>query len=250
MVKGMKQRILVVEDDSVSRLMLEVQLRQAGYIVIGAASGEQAIALLSQERYDLLVTDLRLHTMDGVQVMQAARAINPQIEVIIVTGAACTSSAIAALNHHAYSYLLKPVRHDDLMRSVSAALTNRRHIAEQSLAYQAASQAQAEATLLQIGPLRIDPYRHRVTHSGQSLPLTSSEFALLMYLAQRRGAVISAQEIAREVLRQPCSQQEARDLTKGHIHRLRQKIEPPPRVRRLIHSVRGAGYRLADDDEL
>jgi DNA-binding response OmpR family regulator len=240
-----QRRILVVEDDGVSRLKLEVQLQQTGHVVVSVASGEEAINLLSQERFDLLVTDLRLPSMDGVQVLETARSIDPQLEVIILTGVVCARSAIAALNRHAYSYLLKPVRHDDLIRSVSEALANRRRIAERSVTYQP-----AEAHLLHIGPLLIDSYRHRVTHDGQALPLTNSEFSLLMYLAHRRGAVISAQEIAREVLRQPCSLQEARDLTRSHIHRLRQKIEPPPHAPRLIHSVRGAGYRLADDNEL
>ncbi|MEI7644265.1 MAG: response regulator transcription factor [Chloroflexales bacterium] len=245
-----QQRILLVEDDGVTRLMLEMQIQKASHIVVGVASGEQAIAILAQERFDLLVTDLRMPTMDGMQVMEAARAIDPQIEVIILTGAACTNSAIAAVNHHAHSYMLKPVRCDDLIRNVAEALSHRCQIAEQAPTYNADHAGQASAHVLHIGPLRIDFYRHRVTHGDQALSLTRSEFSLLMYLAQRRGTVVSAVEIAREVLRHPCSPQEARDLTKGHIHRLRRKITPPPLAARLIHSVRGTGYRLADDDEL
>ncbi|MEI8306543.1 MAG: response regulator transcription factor [Chloroflexales bacterium] len=245
-----QRRILVVEDDGVTRLMLEMQLQHAQHTVVSVASGEQAIDLLSRERFDLIVTDLRLNTMDGVQVMELARAIDPQVEVIILTGAACTHSAIAALNRHAYSYLLKPVRPADLMRSVVDALARRHHIAESPPTYHVDHGAPVKAAVMHVGPLKIDPHRHRVTHGELMLALTRSEFSLLMYLFQRRGAVVSAQEIARDVLRCPCSPQEARDLAKGHIHRLRQKIDPPPHVHRFIHSVRGTGYRLADEDEL
>ncbi|MEI6779015.1 MAG: response regulator transcription factor [Chloroflexales bacterium] len=245
-----QRRILVVEDDSVARLMLEIQLQQAGHAVVSVASGEHAISFLSQERFDLLVTDLRLNTMDGVQVMESARAIDPQIEVIILTGAACTHSAITALNRHVYSYLLKPVRHADLMRSVTEALSRRHRIAEFPPMYLPNHADVVEAGIIHIGPLTIDPHRHRVTHGKQMLSLTRSEFSLLMYLVQRRGVVVSAQEIAHEVLHCPCSPQEARDMTKSYIHRLRQKIEIPPHARRLICSVRGTGYRLADEDEL
>jgi DNA-binding response OmpR family regulator len=243
-------RILIVEDDGVARLMFELQLQKAGHIVVAVASGEEAISLLSHEHFDLLITDLRLSTMDGVEVLKAARKIDPQIEVIIVTGAACAHSAISALNRHAHSYLLKPVHNHDLISSVSEALAKRHRLAEQTPTYSSGHAKRAQAHVLRIGPLRIDPYRHRVSYSDQALPLSSSEFSLLMYLAHRRGAVVSAQEIATEVLRRTCTPQEARDVAKGHIHRLRQKIELPPHTPRLIHSVRGAGYRLADDDEI
>jgi DNA-binding response OmpR family regulator len=247
----MEQRsILIVEDDGITRLMLELQLQDEGYVVASVGCGAAAIDLLAQQRFDLLITDLRLPDIDGIQVMQEAHAASPDIAVIILTGSACLNSAIAAINHHAFRYLLKPVHDDELTRSVSEALTHRRLISERAQPYSPDPGELAGADDLQIGPLRIDPSRHRVICCGQAIPLSSGEFSLLIYLARRRGSVVSAEEIAREVLRYSCSPQEARNLVKHRIHSLRQKIEAPPGAPRLIHSVRGAGYRLADDDEL
>ncbi|NTW98198.1 MAG: response regulator transcription factor, partial [Oscillochloris sp.] len=233
-----------------TRLMLEMQLQHAGYTTIGVGSGEAALDQLARERFDLLITDLRLPDMDGLQVIAEARAIDPEIAVIILTGSASTTSAVAALNQQVHRYLLKPILPDELVRAVVEVLARQRRLAERAQSYHTQRADQGEDHVLRVGPLRIDPYRHRVTYSGQPLVLSSGEFSLLLYLTRRRGIVVSAQEIAREVLRYPCSQEEARNLTKSRIHSLRQKIEGSPCAARLIHNVRGAGYRLLDDDEL
>jgi DNA-binding response OmpR family regulator len=221
-------------------------------VVIGTDSGETAVDLLSQEHFDLLITDLRLPSIDGIQVMSEARTIDPDIAVIILTGAASLHSAIAATNYHAHCYLLKPTRGDELLRSVGEALERRNRIAEPTQSYQAqrAEQAQAEEPIIQIGPLRIDPSRHHVTCNGRALRLTSGEFALLTYLAQQRGAVVSTQEIARAVLNYSCSPQEARNLARNRIHSLRLKIKSTGCTRRIIQSIYGTGYRIAEDDDL
>lgn len=241
-----QQRILVVEDDGVVRLMLEMQLQHAGYIVVGADNGELAIDLLSYKHFDLLITDLRLPNIDGIQVMAKARAIDPDIAIIILTGAACLPSALAAINHHVHCYMLKPVRSDELVRNVIEALKHRHRITESVSTYHT---NQFEPTEMTLGPLHINVERRRVTCNNQLLQLTNSEFALLVYLAQRHGAVASIEDITRDVLRYPSySLSEARSLIKNRIHHLRQKIKGTDCAQQLIQSVRGSGYCLIDDN--
>jgi len=188
--------------------------------------------------------------MDGLQLIAEAREIDPQISVIILTGAASTTSAIAALNQQVHRYLLKPIARDDLVRNVVEILGQQQRLSERPQTYRTRRSEQGDDQIMIIGGLQIDPQRHRVTQSGQIIALSNAEFSLLLYLARRRSTVVSHQEIAREVLRYPCSQQEARDLSKSHIHKLRRKIESQPYAPRLIHSVRGAGYRILDEDEI
>jgi DNA-binding response OmpR family regulator len=247
----MEQRsILVVEDDGLTRLMLEFDLRGEGHTVLSVASGAAAINLLMQQRFDLLITDLHLPDTDGVHVMRGALAADPCIVVIILTGSADLNSAIAATNHHAFRYLLKPIHNAELTRNVSEALAHRRLISERAPPYSPGQSEPASEHRMRIGHLLIDLALHRMTSYGHVIPLSSGEFALLVYLARRRGTVVSAEEIVREVLHYSCSSHEARYLLRHRIYKLRQKIESPPYTLRLIYSVRGTGYRLADDDEL
>ncbi|MEI7772753.1 MAG: response regulator transcription factor [Chloroflexales bacterium] len=245
-----QRRILVVEDDGLTRLMLEFDLQGEGHAVLSVASGAAAISLLMQQRFDLLITDLHLPDTDGVHVMQGALALDPCIVVIILIGSADLISAIAATSHRAFRYLLKPISNDELTRNVSEALAHRRLIGERAPPYSPDQSPPASDHSLRIGHLLIDLSLHRMTCSGHVIPLSSGEFALLVYLARRRGTVVSAEEIVREVLHYSCSPLEARYLLRHRIYKLRQKIESSPYTSRLIHSVRGTGYRLAEDDEL
>jgi two-component system alkaline phosphatase synthesis response regulator PhoP len=245
-----QRRILVIDDDPVHRLMLTIQLQQAGYDVVGVENGEAAIDLLRHTRFELLITDLLLPNMHGMQVIAEARALNSQIAVIIVTKLASTESVIAALNQQVHRYLIKPISQFDLLHNVAEVFAQHQQIAEHNRPYHSNGVKASELSTIQIGPLQIAPQRYRVTCNDMPIILTSTEFALLLYLAQRCGIVVSHIDIARDVLHYSCSLQEARDLVKSFIHRLRQKIEAPQPGLRLIQTVRGVGYRLLDEDEL
>lgn len=253
-------RLLVVEDEPVTRMMLDARLRAAGFSVTAVDSAELALDLLRSERFAVLVTDLLLQRLDGISLMVEARTIDPELEVIVLTGAASIDSAIAAVNQGAHTYLRKPPRHGELEARIAAARDRRRARVERTLALrQLSSQllriAEPEAPAYQcdgdgearirIGALEIDTLRRRVSVDQRAVTLSSGEFDLLLYMARRDQQVLSAEELAREVLRCPaCSTAEARELIKARIHRLRQKIEPDPHAPRLIVSVRGAGYML------
>jgi DNA-binding response OmpR family regulator len=258
--------ILLVEDEAVARKVLQAMLVHAGYAVTAVGSGEEAIDLLDQHRYDLLLTDLQLRKIDGVQVMAVARDRDPDIEVIVLTGYATLDSAIAAVRHGAANYILKPGKPGEIERSVADALDRRRNRVERAdwlrkLGQDLMEIANNEATpaaesvktpsarngdLLRVGSLSIDLQRHIVTNGERVINLSSGEFSLLAYLAEHNEQVVSPQQLVRDVLGYECTPQEARDLIKARIWSLRRKIEDDPTAPTLILSVRGVGYVLTD----
>lgn len=259
------QRVLIIEDDTVVRLMLEARLKKAGYSVTTVANGEAAVERLRATHYDLLLTDLNLPNMSGVEVMAAARSIDPQLPVVVLTGAASLESAIAAIDHGAAAYIRKPIRGDEIERRVAAALGRRyasslqnnallqlagelRRIAESQSHIYTTGTASASAESIQVGPLLIDPGRHLVSREGQPIVLSSGEFDLLLYFARHREQVLSATQLVRDVIGFDCSTIEARELVKARVHKLRQKIELTPHAPRWLLSVRGVGYVLTAGD--
>lgn len=257
--------ILVVEDEAVARRVLHVMLTQAGYDVISVGSGEEALDQLASRRFDLLLTDLQLRKVDGVEVMIAAREHDPEIEVIILTGYATLDSAIAAVRHGAHNYILKPGQPGEIEQSVSEALLKRqtrtdrtawlRRLGEGLLQLAGSTAVSTNtdtvqpeiptaAAVLRLGDLAIDLQRHLVTIAGRDIQLSSGEFKLLTYLVEHREQVISPQQLAHDVLGYACAPNEARDLIKARIWALRRKVEADPTDPKLIVSVRGVGYML------
>lgn len=230
--------------------MFTLQLQQAGYHVVEVENGETAIELLGRKRFDLMITDLLLPKMHGMQVIAKARALDTDMGVIIVTGEASTNLAIRALNQQVHRYLIKPISQPELLHNVAEVLAQGQRIAERGAPYQLHGADPVEPPMIWVGPLVIDPQRYRIVCDSTAITLTKSEFTLLVYLAQHRGAVVSPLDIARDVLHYACSLQEARDLVKSLTHRLRQKIEAIRPGLRPIRTVRGAGYRLLDEDEI
>jgi DNA-binding response OmpR family regulator len=253
-------RVLLVEDEPVTRMMLEARLRSAGYTVLAAASGEAALALLQEVRFDLMITDLHLDSLDGVTLMAEARALDPELELIILTGGATLASAVAAVNIRAHAYIFKPVAAGDLERAVAAGIERRRAQLEHSAMLRqlsAALQQLAEPpgarysvtpppdrATYQVGALAIHGPRRRATVEGRALTLSSGEFDLLLYLAARAEQVLTPEQIARELYHHSCTGEEARELVKSRVHRLRAKLAVDPRSAAMLVCVRGAGYML------
>lgn len=259
-------RILVVEDEVLARRVLRDMLARAGYTVIAVGSGEEALEELERERFDVLLTDLKLRKVDGMQVVAAARQRDPDIEAIVLTGYATLDSAVAAVRHGAYNYILKPGQPGEIESSVAAALArgrerrertaNLRRMGENLLKLAGSGTTnESEAApvipssmpthIITIGPLRLDQQRYSVSLNGRALSLSPGEFALLTYLAQRPQQVISPQQLVQEVMGYRCDAHEARDLIKARIWALRRKLEQDPSNPELLVSVRGVGYMLA-----
>jgi len=232
---------LVVDDDQGVRFFLEETLQQAGHVVETASSGEEALDLVRDERFDIVVLDLRLRgRVDGIRVLEAVRWRWPETTVVILTAHGSLESAMAAIREGVDGYLLKPVEPDEVRRAVQDALDRRRSISHPE-------PTETEEQLLQRGPFSVDLKKHLVTVDGQALDLTSREFKLLTHLMRNANEVISPRELVQVVGQYEAEDlYEARQIVKWYIHRLRRKVEPDPSEPQYILNVRGVGYRFRD----
>jgi len=262
--------ILIVEDDPGIRRGLAEGLSNMGYMVVSAASAEDALARTAVVSVDLALIDLKLPGMSGVDLMREFRQRSPTTVLIIMTANPSTDSAIEALRLDAFDYLLKPFTIDDVAQIVDRGLERRRQRIEREMllrqlerslsglqslqlfdeagASPAATAPQPEDPwLLSNGPIEIDMQRHVARVDGQELDLTPTEFNLLVTLADRAPAVVSPQTLLRQATGYQADPAEARELVKWHIHHLRRKVESNPKKPRYVINVRGVGYRLAAD---
>lgn len=271
----MNAHILVVEDDPTTRLSIIAILDSVGYQVMSAADGEAAIALIQQAAaegtpYDVIITDIRMGMIDGIEVLYAARKTSRPPEVIILTGYGTMDTTIAALRAGAYDYLIKPCKPNDLLKYVSGAIE--RHTTElrrddairmithavsqlQYVPPLAAAPPNGEIILppsnradtdqterfIHVGALNIDTFRHIVTCNQQVIRLTPIEYDLLACLANAQGRVLGYSEIVQQTHKHDVDKNEAQGLLKTHIQNLRRKIGAE-----YVVSVRSTGYMLVD----
>lgn len=254
--------ILVVDDERPVRLMLETALRSQGYRVQSAASGNEALAAIAAEPFDLVLLDLQLGDMDGVDVLIEVRRVVPDIIVVLLTAHGSLNSAIAALRHGAFDYLLKPAQISQIRECVERGLNHRRaaqhqaelirRIGESAQALGAAfnipsaqpEQSPAQHDRIVVGRIALDLRRHVAMIDAQVLQLTRSEFVLLASLARQPDTVLSYGDLAEEVYGRRQPDDEARALLRPHIARLRQKIEQAGVTDAELISVRSVGYML------
>lgn len=235
-----KLRTLVVDDERGIRYFLQQTLEKEGYSVTTATSGEEALQRLRDERFDLMILDLRLGGQaNGLRVLEAVRWRWPATMVIVITGHGSLESAQAAIEEGVDGYLLKPVEPGDVRRAVATALERRKRILESE------AESPAGERNLQRGPFSIDREKYVATFQGRPLDLTRREFRLLAHLIDNADRVVEPPELVRVTRNyDPDSLNEARDIIKWYIHRLRQKVEPEPSEPRYIVNVRGVGYRF------
>jgi len=257
---------LVVDDEENVRFFLEETLSRAGHVVVTASSGEEALDWLRDTSFDLAVVDLNLGgRVDGLRVLEAARWRWPGMAVVILTGHGSLESAMAAIREGVDGYLLKPAEPDEVRQAVQEALERREEgcavcrlaegcavcrLAEGCAVCRGEGLAPSEQKLvLQRGPFFVDLKKHVATFGGRSLDLTPREFDLLVHLMRNAHRVVPPPELV-QVVRdyRPEYLQEARQIIKWYIYRLRRKVEPEPSDPRYIINVRGVGYRFVEQD--
>lgn len=258
-------RILVVDDEANIRLTLSAILGRNGYAITSAASGEEAISLLDQQPFDLLLVDLKMGGVDGMHVVSAARARRLDVAVIVLTGHGSLETAVEGLHLGIFDYLLKTSDPSRVLERVEAGLEDRRQRQRQQSLISVVSAAvqdfqgttPAEPThqpppgverLISIGDLQLDSWHQVATLGGRSLSLTPTEFRVLLCLAEHAGQMLSYSRLVRCAQGYEASELEASELIKPHIHHLRQKIEPDPSAPRYLLNVRGKGYMLQIDN--
>jgi DNA-binding response OmpR family regulator len=248
---------------------LEGVLSREGYQTFSANDGRAAIDILSAQKIDLVLVDLNMPRMSGLELVQIIRDRWPRTVTTILTGYGTLESAIIALRNGANDYLLKPSTPEDIKASVRKGLDKRRKLLRRrqlltsiEASVRALTREQSEApadapstdskpqiteSVLRANNLIIDLKQHRVTISDSDLPLTPIEFSTLVALVRNRGRVLSYATIVKETHGYECSEQEARTLIKTHISHLRQKITRQTHQPCPIANVRGVGYMWPEE---
>lgn len=233
----MKINILVVDDEPVARQSLSDILRLEGYNVTAVANGEQAVEHVRNHAVDLIVLDLKMPGMNGLDVVQVVNQISPDTEIILLTAFGSMESAVEALRQRVHDYLLKPASPGQILESVKRGLERR----EARLNQKENKEAEVSVFITSDGT-EVDLKRRMVTRGSQVESLTPAEGHLLKVFLENTGKVYSHRELVLLVQGYDVSQREAQEILRPLVSRLRHKLQPFPTLFERIVSVRGTGY--------
>lgn len=276
-------KILVVDDESAIRYSVTKTLQRTGYHVDAVGSAEEALELLQGSRYDVVLTDIRMPGLSGVELLAKIREDFPDTSVILMTGYASLQTAVESLRLGAHDYMIKPSSSKDIRESVqrgverTEGMRRRRNLLtmiqqgveelkdeevdpsgiipmvdiENSTngdgqAHGVTAPPVGSLSAMELGPLTLYPGRYQISIDDNTLDLTPTEFDLLLYLAAHRGRVVPCAELVREVRGYTIDEEEAREVIRPHVSNLRRKIQVSSDDLDLIVNVRGVGYRLID----
>ncbi|MBZ0292166.1 MAG: response regulator transcription factor [Anaerolineae bacterium] len=273
--------VLVVDDEGAIRYSVSKTLQRVGYNVAEAASGEEALESIRNQRYDVILTDIRMPGITGVELLKRIKDLAPDAIVILMTGYASLGTAVEALRLGAHDYLIKPSSSQDIRQSVSRGVERARNLKRRRALLDAIrsnvselSRSDADAIKaifddgedddeplrieepvmesannnMTLGPLTIYPGRYQIAVGDRPIDLTPTEFDLLLYLAAHRGRVVSCHELVREVRGYTVDEAEAREVIRPHVSNLRRKLKKAGQDADLIVNVRGIGYRLSEQN--
>lgn len=226
-------RVLVVEDDEQHAAIIARGLRKHAFAVDVAADGEQALFFAQTNAYDVVILDVMLPRLDGLEVCRHLRKAGAHVPILMLTARDGVADRVAGLETGADDYLVKPFEFAELLARVRALLRR---------------QSIYHAPVLAVADLTVDTAAQTATRAGRSLSLTTKEYALLEYLARNSGRVVGRAELAEHVWDN--SYDAFSNVIDVYVRRLRLKVDAgdlPP----LIHTRRGAGYILgrAQPDE-
>jgi two-component system, OmpR family, response regulator MtrA len=220
-------RILLVEDDPSIREITALGLRNAGFQVDVAADGQSGLDRFRAATYDLVLLDVMLPRLDGLEVCRAIRR-SSTVPVVMLTARADTIDVVVGLEAGADDYVKKPFEVPELVARVRAAIRR-------------AGREAGEPEGLRLGPLEIDLGGRTVSRDGADIPLTRTEFDLLVELARNAGRVLSRDVLLDRIWGYDYLGDSR--LVDVAIQRLRAKVEADPAAPVLIQTVRGAGYK-------
>jgi DNA-binding response OmpR family regulator len=234
----MTRRVLVVEDDPDIGRLVTLQLAELDCESRLIADGVTALAEAQSGGYDLVVLDVMLPRMDGLQICRRLRESDKHTPVLMLTAKSAELDRVLGLELGADDYLTKPFSMLELAARVKGVFRR----AEQQAAAKAA--AQPSAMRIEVDGLRLDLERHEASVGGRAVELTAKEFELLAYFARAPGRVFSRAQLLDQVWGYSHSGYE--HTVNSHINRLRNKIERDPANPEYIQTVWGVGYKFAD----
>ena len=218
-------RVLVVDDDAALAEMLGIVLRGEGFDPVFCADGARAVAAFRESDPDVILLDLMLPGMDGVDICKEIRK-ESGVPIVMLTARSDTQDVVRGLESGADDYVVKPFKPKELVARIRARVRRRE---------------EQQPGTLSIGDLQIDVAGHQVRRGGVPLTLTPLEFDLLACLARRPGQVLTRESLLQEVW----GYRHAADtrLVNVHVQRLRAKIERDPERPEIVLTVRGVGYK-------
>ncbi len=272
-----KARLLIVDDEANIRSSLVRGLRLLGYFVEEAGSGHEALALLEHTTPDLMVLDMNMPGMDGVEVMRRTRQIQPEMSIIILTGYATLENAVASVKLAAADYLRKPASIREIANAVTRSLEKRAKLLRQQQLHQVLDKAldalhQAKILpnsplpsvtspipaafnlgvdsqyFMRVHPLMLDRQNRQVTvedSPSRPVQLTKGEMAVLVSMMAQPNQVFSCQELVQAAWGYDTDEDEAKSVIRPYISRLRRKLKANPQTPNLICTMRRRGYYFA-----
>ncbi|MDZ4670043.1 MAG: response regulator transcription factor [Phototrophicales bacterium] len=268
--------VLVVDDEGANRYSVSKTLQKVGYMVSEAANGEEALEMISRQTFDVVLTDIRMPGLDGIELLRRIREQSPEVIVILMTAYATLGNAVEALRLGAHDYLIKPSSSADIRQSVARGVERARNLKRRRNLLDAIKSDVFELTVtevslppdddddesnpieggdilsdganasMQLGPLLLYPKRYQISMDEKEIDLTPTEFDLLLYLAAHRGRVVTCSELVREVRGYGIDEIEAREVIRPHVSNLRRKLKEASTEADLIVNVRGIGHRLSE----
>lgn len=227
----MADKILLVEDEEKLARMVELELRYEGYEVAKAFDGRSGLELAQSGQFDLVLLDIMLPHLSGMEVLRRLRREGNAIPVIMLTARDNVVDKVSGLDSGADDYVTKPFAIEELLARIRAALRKRPAV-------------RTEENALTAGPLSMDVERHEVTVNGTVVELTKREFDLLRHLLENKGRVLSREALLDQVWGFDfVGETNSVDV---YIRFLRSKIDEAFQFK-LIHTVRGVGYVIKDE---
>lgn len=223
----MGKKVLVVEDESKIVRLVRDYLKAAGFQVVVAYTGEEALVAFRHERPDIVVLDLMLPEMDGLDVARAMRK-ESDVPIIMLTARVEEADRVAGLELGADDYVTKPFSPRELVARVRAVLRR--------------VKGRTAPKLIRVGEVEIDTERRTVKVAGRPVELTATEFELLTVLARHPGRVFTRLHLLEQV--QGYTYEGYERTIDAHIKNLRRKIEPDPKNPRYVITVYGVGYKF------
>lgn len=227
-----KRTILVVDDESAVRKLVKTYLEREGFTVLEAADGSAAVNLSRRDKPDLVILDLMLPEIDGLEVCRILRNESDAF-VLMLTAKADEADKLTGLGLGADDYLTKPFSPRELVARVRAILRR-------------GAGSQARGKIINAGSIRVDRIRHEAAVDGKPLDLTAKEFEILLQLLRRPEMVYTREQLLQQVWGYDFFG-DAR-VVDVHVAKLRKKIEADPANPKYIKTVRGIGYKLVTDE--
>lgn len=234
----MDKKILVVDDEQSIATLLQYNLQQAGYDVITAMDGQEGKDLAVSEKPDLIILDLMLPKLDGIEVCKQLRQQKVPIPILMLTAKDDEFDKVLGLELGADDYMTKPFSPREVVARVKAILRRTQFLPE------AAGQEAEDTDSLRIGGLKIFPEHYEAYFEDELLEVTPKEFELLLYLAKNKGRVLTRDQLLSAVWNYDFAGDTR--IVDVHISHLREKIEKNTKKPIYIKTIRGLGYKLEE----